>query len=189
VIANDTAYPAGTLTITPNKIPYGGQVVLSANTTNSKSFAWDLGNGNKVVTDTNVLIQQYYTSGDSLKVSVQAISERNCLTSFNSSVSVAARMVDSIPDKSFTGNLKDWNLYPVPFQDRLTVSVILKKNETVRMNLFAMDGRWMHAWEFKGTRGENLFYPDGLTTLPAGVVFVITAFYNGEKHFDKIYKY
>jgi hypothetical protein len=45
VIANDTAYPAGTLTITPNKIPYGGQVMLSAKTTNSKSYAWDLGNG------------------------------------------------------------------------------------------------------------------------------------------------
>ena len=56
------------------------------------------------------------------------------------------------------------------------------------MNLFALDGRWMHAWEFKGTKGENLFYPDGLTTLPTGVVFVVTAFYNNEKHFEKIYK-
>ncbi len=62
VLANDTEYPAGTLTITPNKIPYGGQVMLSANTTNSKSYSWDLGNGTQVVTDTNVLIQQYYKS-------------------------------------------------------------------------------------------------------------------------------
>ena len=124
-----------------------------------------------------------------MPIQVKAISERNCITNFNSSVKVDQRIKDSIPDYSFTGNLKDWNVFPIPFHNELKVSVILKRNETVRMDLFTMDGRWARSWQFAGKKGENLFQLNNLENLPANVFYLITAVYNNEKHFEKLFKY
>jgi hypothetical protein len=77
----------------------------------------------------------------------------------------------------------------VPFRDELKLSVVLRKNETVRLDLFTAEGSWVRAYEFAGKKGENLFHLQKLDGLAAGVVYFVTGIYNGEKHYDKIYKY
>jgi hypothetical protein len=59
----------------------------------------------------------------------------------------------------------------------------------VRLDLFTGDGSWVRAYEFSGKKGENLFELHNLESLAAGVVYFVTGIYNGEKHYDKIYKY
>jgi hypothetical protein len=95
----------------------------------------------------------------------------------------------SIPNRSFNGNLKDWNVFPIPFHNELKVSAILQRNETVRIDLFTADGSWVESWHFGGRKGENLFKLDKLETLRPNVVYIITGFYNGVKHADRVFKY
>ncbi|MDE3253418.1 MAG: hypothetical protein KGO92_11470, partial [Bacteroidota bacterium] len=189
ITADDTVYPAGKLTIIPQHIPYGGQATMIAEVTNAVQYHWDLGEGNTFSSSTNTLRQNYYRSGDSLPVGVQAISERNCITRYTGFIQVDPRIPDSIPDHSYTGNLKDWNVFPIPFQHELKVSVVLTRNETVRMDLFTMEGKWVRSWQLAGRKGENLFSLSDIENLPANVFYLITAQYNNEKHFEKLFKY
>ncbi len=188
VTSNDTEFPAGRLTITPNKIPYGGKANLVADVTGAATYQWDLGDSQKAVTFSNKIQQQFYKTSDSLVIKVMAVSERNCATEFAGVLRVAAKDTVVIPDKSVMGNLKDWNLFPIPFHNDLKLSVILRRNETVRVDLFTALGQWVRSWEFNGVKGENLFQLDRLEGLAANVTYFITGVYNGEKHFDKIYK-
>ncbi len=189
VTADDTVYPAGKLIITPNHIPYGGSATFTAEVTDAMQYQWDIGNGNTINSSSNAISQNYYLVSDSLPIRVKAISERNCITTFNGFIKVDPAIIDSIPNHSFIGNLKDWNVFPIPFHQELKVSVILKRNETVRMDLFTMDGRWVRSWQYVGRRGENLFSLNNLENLTANVFYLITGIYNSEKHFEKLYKY
>ena len=189
VTADDTVYPAGKLIITPNHISYGGSATFTAEVTDALKYQWDIGNGNTINTSSNTISQNYYIVSDSLPIRVKAISERNCITPFNGFIKVDPAVIDSIANHSFIGNLKDWNVFPIPFHQELKVSVILKRNETVRMDLFTMDGRWVRSWQYVGRRGENLFSLNNLENLTANVFYLITGIYNSEKHFEKLYKY
>ncbi|MES2373456.1 MAG: hypothetical protein V4557_12800 [Bacteroidota bacterium] len=188
VTADDTVYPAGQLIITPKEVPYGGKATLIAAVKGAVQYEWKIGNDPLIQTPSDTIIQHFYHTSDSLPVVVKAISERNCISSFLGSIKVGALVFDTIPDHSVMGNLKDWNVFPIPFHNELKVSMILSRNQTVRIDLFAMDGRWVKAYGFAGKKGENLFVLDRLENLPLHQVFFITAVYNGQKHFDKIYK-
>ncbi len=188
VTADDTDYPAGKLTITPKEIPYGGQATLIAEVKDAASYQWDLGDSKLITTTADTMLQNYYTTSDSIAIRLWAISERNCITPFTGTIRVGARVVDTIPDRSYAGNLKDWNVFPIPFHNELKVSAILKRNETVRMDLFTVDGRWIKSWTLAGKKGENLFLLNGIEGLPKNIIYLITGIFNGEKHFDKIYK-
>jgi hypothetical protein len=189
VSATDTEFPAGELQITPKQILYGGQATLMAKVTGAASYEWDLGDSRKAVTFSNKMVENYFTRADSITVKVRAISERNCRTDFVATLKVGKPDSAVLDDHSWTGNLKDWNVFPVPFRDALKLSVILKRAETVRVDLFTGEGSWVRSWTFKGVKGENLFAFDRVADLTANVVYFITGVYNGEKHFDKIYKY
>ncbi len=189
VTADDTEYPAGQLVISPQTIPYGGKATFMANVTGAASFEWDLGDNRKVVTLSNKMTQNYFVRDDSVRVKVRAISERNCIADFTAAFKVGPPGEHVIIDRSWIGNLKDWNLFPNPFHDNLKLSVILKRNETVRIDMFTADGMWVKGWHKAGRKGENLFQLEGVETLAANVVFIITAIYNGEKHAGRIYKY
>jgi hypothetical protein len=189
VTANDTEFPAGELMIFPKQIPYGGQATLMAKVTGAASYEWDLGDSRKAVTFSNKMVENYFTRADSVTVKVRAVSERNCPTDFVAMLKVGRPDSAVLTDHSWTGNLKDWNVFPVPFHNELKLSVILRRAENFRVDLFTGDGSWIRSWQFKGIKGENLFALDRVAELPAGVLYFITATYNGEKHFDKIYKY
>ncbi len=188
VTADDTDYPAGKLTITPKVIPYSGQATMVAEINGAASYEWDLGDGKLITTAADRMLHHFYSTSDSIEIKLWAISERNCITPFTGTLKVGARLVDSITDHSYTGNLKDWNVFPIPFHNELKVSVILKQNETVRIDLFMVDGRWIKSWMLAGKKGENLFLLNGIEGLPNKVIYLITGIFNGEKHFDKIYK-
>lgn len=189
VTADDTIYPAGKLIIKPNHIPYGGSTTFTAEVINAMEYQWDIGNGNTINTSSNTIRQNYYIVSDSLPIRVKAISERNCITTFKGFIKVDPAVIDSIANHSFIGNVKDWNVFPIPFHQELKVSVILKRNETVRMDLFTVDGRWVRSWQYVGRRGENLFSLNNLENLTTNVFYFITGIYNGEKHFEKLFKY
>lgn len=189
VTANDTEYPAGRITVTPDSIAYGGQVRIKADISGASEYHWDFGNDRKIVSANSTMLQNYFMRADSVEIKVQAVSERNCRTDFSALLKIGRPDTLVFADRSFTGNLKDWNLFPVPFHDELKLSVILKHNETIRMDLFAYDGSWLRSWQFSGKKGENLFRVNNTEGLPSGVLYLVTAYYNGEKHFDKIYKY
>ncbi len=189
VTPNDTAYPAGRLTLSSSSIPYGGQVVLSVNATNSYSYEWDLGDGTTVKGSANRLVQNYFVSGDSLPVKVTAVSERNCRSSFSSFLTVAPLMSDTIADLSKRLSMKDWNVFPTPFRDVLKVSMTLLKNESVRIEAFTADGAWVMSWLVAAKKGENLFALDRTAALAPNTLYLVAAIYNGKKHFAKIYKY
>lgn len=189
ITADDTDFPAGRLVINPARLAYGAQAVLTADVTGAVQFEWNLGDGNTAKTSANTILENYYTTGDSLRISVIAVSERNCRSPFTGFINVDPPVIDSVKNNAFTGNLKDWNIFPTPFHVSLKVSVILLRNETVRLDLFTADGKWVKAWSLGGTKGENLFQLDGLETLLPGVVYLITGSYNGMRHFDKIAKY
>ena len=189
VTSNDTEFPAGELKVFPMKIPYGGQATFMADVSGADHYEWDFGDSRKAVTFSNRMQQNYFTRNDSVVVRVRAVSERNCITEFESVVRVGKPDTSVLTDHSWAGNLKDWNVFPVPFRDLLKLSVILKRSEMVKVDLFTADGSWVRSWSFKGAKGENLFVLDQLSGLSAGVMYFITGVYNGEKHIDKIYKY
>ncbi len=189
VTSNDTEYPAGKLTVTAKDISYGGRVTMVAEVVGAAQYQWTLGNSQPVVTPSNTMSQNYYTRADSVVVKVKAISERNCLTDFSACIKIGKPDSLILVDHSWTGNLKDWNLFPVPFQNELKLSVILKRNESLRVDLFTGEGSWVRSWTFKGLKGENLFSLNNIDNLSSGVKYLITAIYNNEKHTDKIYKY
>lgn len=189
VSADDTVYPAGKLMVVPDSIPYGGQAKLIAAVTGAVEYRWVLGNGEKLTTSVDTLLANYYISGDSILVSVDAVSERNCLTHFSTYLNVSPQKALPKTDHSFQGNLKNWNIFPVPFHDHLKVSLQLERPQTVRMDMFTVDGVWVRSWNFSGTKGENLFSLDKLETLAPNLVYLITGWYDGKKHFDKLFKY
>ena len=94
----------------------------------------------------------------------------------------------ALADQSFTGRLKDWNVFPNPFNQQLKVSVVLQRAENVRIDLFDVHGRWIKSWTKAGRAGENLFELEGSHELSSRQTYFITGFYNGVKHTDKIYK-
>lgn len=189
VTNNDTEFPAGELKANPSLIPYGGRTRLAAVVNNTEHFEWDFGDGRKAVTVSGSLDQVYYAAQDSIRVMVRAVSERNCMTDFAATVKIGKPVSPVIPDRSFAGNLKDWNFFPVPFRDELKLSVILRKNETVKLDFFTADGSWIRAYELPGRKGENLFSIERVNGLVPGVLYYVTGIYNGEKHYDKIFKY
>lgn len=189
VRTTDTGFPSGRLQVSPNKISYGERVSLVAAVTDAVQYQWDLGDSLRAVTFSNSLHQNYYVQSDSLPIKVRAVSAHNCITEFTSSLKVGARDTMVIPDHSFTGNLKDWNVFPVPFHNECKLSVILQRNQAVRVDLFTVEGKWVRSWQYKGIKGENLFLLDRITDLPTGIMYLITGVYNGEKHYDKIYRY
>jgi hypothetical protein len=189
ITKDDTEFPAGQLTINPSSIAYGGQVFLLADVSGAASYQWDFGNGQKTVSVSPLMKQNYYKASDSIPVSVVGVSDRNCKTTFSGFVKVGKTDSLVIADHSFTGNLKDWNLFPVPFHNELKFSAVLFKNETIKLDMFTADGSWVRTWQLPGKRGENLFRLDKITDLPAGVLYFVTGFYNNQNHYDKIYKY
>ena len=189
IAADDTEFPAGQLMITPAHIAYGGQVSLNANISPAEEYRWDMGNGDTVTTTNNTLTENYYLSGDSILAKVTAVTARNCMASFSGTIKIDPPVFDSIENKAYSGNLKDWNVFPNPFRGTVKVSVILQRSENIRIDLFTADGRWIRSWSLAGIKGENLFDLDGIDRLTPGVLYLISAVYNGQKHFDKIYKY
>lgn len=95
---------------------------------------------------------------------------------------------NTVADQSFAGRLKDWNLFPNPFDKEIKLSVILQRHEQVRIDLFSIEGRWIKSWMKPGRQGENLFTLEGVHDLPHRQTYLITGFYNGTQHTDKIYK-
>ncbi|MBI2282844.1 MAG: hypothetical protein HYU71_03950 [Bacteroidetes bacterium] len=188
VTADDTEFPAGKLMIYPSTVPYGGIVKLTAAVNHGGVFHWDFGDGTRAVTKDSVVSQYYYTTADSLLVQVDVISPRNCITHFSEWLWVLPEPRPPKREVIVRGNLKDWNVFPIPFQDQLQVSVILKRKQEVRIELFTGDGKRIKSWVRTGTPGENLFRLDNLEQLRTGVVYFITALYNNEKHFDKVFK-
>ena len=189
VTADDTEYPAGKLLVSTNSLKYGGAVVLNAAIQNADSFHWDFGDGNTAVTTDSIVSQHYYAVKDSLHIGLDAISSRNCLTHFDAWLNVAPQ--DSLPKREMfvQGNLKDWNVFPIPFHDHLNISVILERKQDVLIQLFTADGKLVSNWKMNGNAGANLFTLTGITELKTQVMYFITAIYNGQKHFDKVFKY
>lgn len=146
VTADDTEFPAGKIELGASEINYGGLVQLTAAVNPAVSFQWSLGNGRNVVTQQRIIEEYYYTSGDSIPVSLEATTIRGCKAMFYSHIKVGAMKTAVLPDQSFTGKLKDWNVFPNPFDQHLKLSVILNKHEQVRIDLFATDGRWLKSW-------------------------------------------
>lgn len=189
VTADDTEFPAGELKQDRQAIAYGETVRFDAEVTGAATYKWDLGNG-KVLNNAGVVVREtYFLSGDSIPVKLWATSKRNCTTLFTTSVRVAAMVPNTITNKSFTGKIKDWNVFPIPFRDELKITAILKRSESVRVELFTADGKWVKTWTYAGVKGENLFTVSDAGTLTPNVLYFIVAYYNGEKHTDKIYKY
>lgn len=189
ITANDTEFPAGQLRTSAFRINYGEAVNLFADVTGAVQYRWDFGDGTKAVTDTNTVTQHYFVVGDSIPVKLIAVSERNCMTAFAASIAVTPQTKPVIADHSFTGNLKDWNLFPTPFHNDLKLSVILDRVQPVRLDFFTADGSWVRSWQFPGKKGENLFTLDKLETLKSNVLYFATSIYNNQKHFDKVFKY
>jgi hypothetical protein len=188
IVESDTLFPKGQLKITPLSLKYGEQANILAEVNNASKYRWDFGDGNKTANATNKMLHNYFVSGDSIPIQVWAISERNCITKFVQKIKVARKDSAAIPDFSFTGNVKDWNIFPSPFKDHLKVSVILQKTETVKIDMFTPDGSWLRTWSFSGAAGENLFSFDKLYTLPGAVTYLFVGWYNGENHFAQVTK-
>ncbi|HCL06732.1 MAG TPA: hypothetical protein DHW64_12570 [Chitinophagaceae bacterium] len=188
VTTDDTDFPAGRIELSATSIPYGGLLTLTAQVSPAQFFHWDLGNSRKVQTTQQQIQEYYYQSGDSIPIQLEAISERNCKTTFHTSVKVGTMKNNTIADQSFAGRLKDWNVFPNPFDQQLKVSVVLDRSQSVRIDLFTTNGRWIKHWIKIGRQGENLFVLEGAHELPKKQTYFITGFYNGIKHTDKIYK-
>ncbi|MEO8173473.1 MAG: hypothetical protein ABI581_10335, partial [Sediminibacterium sp.] len=189
VTADDTEYPAGRLKINSDSIAYGGAVTLTAAINNTSSFHWDFGDGTSAVTTDSIVQQHYYQAKDSVHVQLEAISPRNCITHFDAWLKVLPQTALPKRETVVNGNLKDWNVFPIPFHDHLKVSVILQKKQAVKIDLFTAEGRLVKTWELNGVQGENLFTLAGLDQLQNKVLYYITSIYNNQKHFDKVYKY
>lgn len=188
VSADDTEFPAGQIKLNANEINYGGLLTLTADVAPAVFYHWKLGNGRSVNTLHPQIQEHYYLTGDSIRIDLEAVTERNCKASFTAYVKVGAMKTASITNQSFTGRLKDWNVFPNPFNRQLKVSVILERAENVRIDLFDVNGRWIKSWTKAGRYGENLFELEGTDALGSKQTYFITGFYNGQKHTDKIYK-
>lgn len=188
VTTDDTDFPAGRIELSATAIPYGGLLTLTARISPAVLFQWNLGNGRSVQTQQTSIQEHYYQSGDSIPIQLTAISARNCITHFHSWVKVGVMKNNTLPDQSFAGRLKDWNVFPNPFNQHLKVSLILLRHQSVRIELFGSDGRLLQRWMKEGRQGENLFVLEGSSTLPSRQTYFITGFYNGQYHTDKIYK-
>ncbi|WP_176112967.1 beta strand repeat-containing protein [Sediminibacterium ginsengisoli] len=188
VTANDTEFPAGQLTITPAAVAYGAETILKAEIVGAVRYDWNLSNDDPFTTNGKELRHRFYETGDSIPVHVKAISARNCISSFATYVKVGAAVTIKLPDNSFAGGVKDWNVFPIPFNSQVKITAVLKRNETVKIDLFLGDGRWLRSWSFTGKRGDNLFTLDNVSDLLPGVIYHITGFYNGKKYYDKLYK-
>ncbi|SDX02315.1 hypothetical protein SAMN05444410_10861 [Hydrobacter penzbergensis] len=189
VTADDTEYPAGEIKLSKRVTSYGGEVELTGVVVNASSFHWDFGNGNQAVTTGNTIRERYYKTGDSVLVQLDAVSPRNCITHFSTWLRVLPESTPLKRELFVTGSVKDWNVFPIPFHDHLNVSVVLKRKQEVRIDLFSADGKRIRSWIKSGGPGEHLFNLEGADQLTAGVLYFMTAVYNGEKHFDKVYKY
>lgn len=188
VTADDTEFPAGRIELSASAINYGDQLRLKAAIQPAVLFSWHLGNGRTITTKSDTISAHYYISGDSIPIQLDALTERGCKASFFAAIKVAAMKTTVIPDRSFAGRLKDWNVFPNPFGQQLKVSVVLERAEQVRIDLFDVYGRWIKSWRKNGRVGEQLFELEGSETLPGRQTYFITGFYNGVKHTDKIYK-
>lgn len=189
VTADDTEFPAGELRADPLTIAYGESVHFIADVTGAAGYHWDFGNGRQINTASNTVNESYFISSDSIPVKVWATSQRNCTTLFTTFVSVGPMHEKKLVDHSFTGKVKDWNLFPLPFHDVLKLTVILARAENVKLDLFTTDGKWIRSWTYKGIKGENLFTISNTSDLIPGVLYFITGYYNNQQHTDKIYKY
>jgi len=188
VTADDTEFPAGKLSSDKIILKYGETVTLKAEVIGAETYRWNLGNGRTFQTTSNTIRESYFVGGDSIPVRVWATSSRNCTTLFTTAIKVNAMPRDTLPDRSFTGSVKDWNVFPIPFHEQLKITTVLKRSETVRIDLFSGDGKLIKTWSLPGKKGENLFTLDAGDLTP-GVLYFITSYYNGEKHFEKVYKY
>ncbi len=188
VTADDTEFPAGKIELSAREINYGDRLGLKADVYPAVSYTWNLGNGRAISTRSDTISANFYQSGDSIPILLEVITERGCKASFHTYVKVAAMKPTVLADRSFAGGLKDWNVFPNPFDQQLKVSVILQRAEEVRIDLFDVQGRWIKGWRKNGRAGENLFNLEGSETLPGRQTYFITGFYNGIKHTDKIYK-
>ena len=72
VTADDTEYPAGKIELSANEINYGGLVTLRAAVQSAVRFDWNLGNGRTVSTTQPQIQEYYYTTGDSIPISLEA---------------------------------------------------------------------------------------------------------------------
>jgi hypothetical protein len=189
VNASDTEYPAGKLEISKDTIGYGEAVLLTANVKHASFFHWDFGDGNKAVTTDSIVTQRYYKEKDSVYVQVDAVSARGCASHFSAWLKIIPEKPLPLQQPFVRGNLKDWNVFPIPFHDHLKVSVILDREQEVAVQLFTVDGKMVRRWTKRGNKGENLFTLDGLSDLTPQVMYFITAIYNATKHFDKLFKY
>ena len=188
VTADDTEFPAGKIELSATAINYGDLLTLRASVQPAVQFDWNLGNGRAVSTSQTQIQEYYYVTGDSIPISLEATTARGCKAQFATHLKVGAMKTLTLPDQSFTGRLKDWNVFPNPFDQQLKVSVILQRAEQVRIDLFSVDGRWIKSWIKDGRPGENLFELEGTQELRNRQSYFITGFYNGIKHTDKIYK-
>ncbi len=188
VTADDTEYPAGQLVIQPASIAYGEKATITADIMGAVGFTWDLGDKKTITTTVGMIEQHFYQSGDSLPIKVWATSARNCVRLFSGYISVAPITTERLADHSFTGTVRDWNVFPIPFRDQLKVTMVLSRNESIRLDLFSTDGKWLRKWAFKGIKGENLLVLDGLNNLLSGSIYYLRGFYNNEQHSEKIIK-
>lgn len=188
VSADDTAYPAGRIELSANEINYGGLLVLTAAVSGASQYQWKFGNGRSVTTMHQQVQEYYYTSGDSIPIELTAISKRNCISKFQTSVKVSQRQSSALPNYSFIGKLKDWNVFPNPFNHQLKVSVVMERAGKIRLDFWSASGQWIKTWNRTVRQGENLLVLDGVESLPSGRTYLISSTYNGLHHSDKIFK-
>ena len=188
VTANDTEFPAGELIMMPNAVVYGGEAFIKADVSGAVRYEWQLNSDAPFMTTGKELRHRFYETGDSIRVQLNAISLRNCISSFTAYLKVGLPVEVKLRDNSFSGTVKDWNVFPIPFNSQVKITAVLKRNESVKIDLFLADGRWLRSWAFNGKKGDNLFTLDNVSDLLPGVIYYITGFYNGMKHYDKIFK-
>jgi hypothetical protein len=121
-------------------------------------------------------------------VQLDAVSARNCITHFEKWLTVRPQATPPPPALFVTGNVKDWNVFPIPFHDHLNLSVVLERGQEVAIQLYTADGKLVRRWSKQGVRGEQVMSLEGVGDLPAQVMYFIFAVYNGQRQFDKAYK-
>lgn len=162
--------------------------MLTAAVNGASQYRWNLGNGRSVATIHKQVQEYYYTPGDSIPIELTAISERNCISKFQTSVKVSQRQSSALPNYSFIGKLKDWNVFPNPFNQQLKVSVIMERAGQIRLDLWSAAGQWIKTWNRTVKQGENLLVLDGVESLPRQRTYLISSTYNGIHHSDKLFK-
>lgn len=189
VTADDTEHPAGQLTSSTDTIAFGAAVRFQAEVKGASEFRWDFGDGNSAVTTNPNVSQHYYQASDSMHVQLDAVSARNCITHFEKWLTVRPQATPPPSLPFVQGNVKDWNVFPIPFHDHLKVSVVLERAQEVVIQLYTAEGKLVRRWSKPGIRGEQVITLEGVDNLPAQVMYFIVAVYNNQRHFDKAYKY